>query len=110
VKAAAEKKFGLFRTIVHTNHGMPEAVVSDFRGKGLAWCEEAVPGASVLVEKYNLSFPERVEQHDMSEAERLTGWRPAVGFKEFLVDLKARDARGEDIRSLWASGYLSLGK
>ena len=45
LRAVAERRVGLFRTIVHTNHGMPDAVVADFRALGSAWCEEQVPGA-----------------------------------------------------------------
>jgi len=35
-------------------------------------------------------------------------WRPEIGFVEFLQDLKARDARGEDVRSLHAPGRLPV--
>jgi len=104
--AAVQKRFGLFMTIVHTAHGMPSEVVQDFRTLGPAWCESQVPGAVGLLEKYRLALPERVEQHDLSEAARLTDWRPAVGITEFLSDLKARDARGEDVRALWAPGQI----
>ncbi len=104
--AGHERRIGLFRTIVHTNHGLPPEVVSDFRTNGPAWCEAQLPGAQKLIEKYNLSLPERVEQHDLSEAERLTGWTPKYGFIEFLRDLAERDARGEDVKSLWSSGQI----
>ena len=106
--AAAAGRFGLFRTIVHTNHSMPPEVVQDFRGQGAAWCERQVPGAGALMEKYRISLPERVEQHDLSEAKEKMGWAPSVGFADFLRDLKARDARGDDVRALWAPGYLPL--
>ena len=106
--AAAEKKFGVFRTIVHTNHGMSEEVRRDFRGQGLAWCEAKVPGAAGLIEKYNITFPESVEQHDLSEAKQTLGWQPQVGFAEFLEDLKARDERGENVRALWTPSDLSI--
>lgn len=106
LQAALDKRFGLFRTIVHTNHGMPPEVVGDFRRHGLDWCESQVPGAKALIEKHALSLPERVEQHDLGEAERLTGWTPRVGFTDFLRDLTARAARGEDVAHLWAPGQL----
>ena len=51
-------------------------------------------------------LPERVEQHDLSEAARVLGWRPAVGFLDFLHDLQARDARGEDVSALRVPGEL----
>lgn len=104
--AAMQKRIGLFRTVVHTAHGMPPEVVQDFRANGPAWCEAQVPGAATLLEKYRMGLPERVEQHDLSEAERLLEWRPAVGIVEFLRDLKARDDRGEDVRALWAPGQI----
>ena len=85
---------------------MPSEVVQNFRQRGPEWCETQVPGAIGLMEKYSFSLPERVEQHDLSEAERLTGWRPAFGIVEFLRDLKARDARGEDVAALWAPGQI----
>lgn len=101
-------RYGRFMTIVHTAHGMPEEVVRDFRTNGLDWCEAQVPGSVQLLEKYDLvkDLPTSVEQHNLSEAERLLDWRPTVGFREFLQDLQARDARGEDVRSLWADGRL----
>jgi hypothetical protein len=104
--AALAKRFGRFMTIVHTDHGMPSEVVQDFRRHGPDWCESQVPGAAALIAKYVLSLPERVEQHDLSEAARLMDWSPQVGFVEFLRDLKARDERGEDVRALWAAGCL----
>ena len=101
LRAALEKRFGLFRTIVHTRHGMPPEVVADFRNLGPEWCEGIVPGARALLEKYAIPLPERVEQHDLSEAESVLGWKPTVGFADFLRDLKVRDERGEDVRRLW---------
>ena len=98
--------FGIFRTIVHTNHGMPAEVVGDFKTHGAAWCEAQVPGSAALIAKYGITFPERVEQHDMSEAESTLGWTPKISFVTFLQDLAEREARGEDIRSLWAPGQL----
>jgi nucleoside-diphosphate-sugar epimerase len=106
LRAALHRDIGLFRTIVHTDHGMPPEVVNTFRQAGPDWCETHVPGAKDLLEKYRIELPERVEQHDLSEAARQIGWRPAVGFLDFLKDLQARDARGEDVYSLWAPGQL----
>lgn len=106
LKAALEKRIGLFMTIVHTAHGMPPEVVANFRGLGPDWCESKVPGAKALLEKYGLTGPESVEVNDLSEAKRLLDWEPQYNFVEFLEDLKARDARGEDVRNLWAPGQL----
>jgi len=104
--AGQERRIGLFRTIVHTDHHLPAEVVANFRANGPDWCEAQLPGAKKLIEKYAMDLPERVEQHDLSEAERLTGWKPQYGFLEFLQDLAAREARGEDVRSLWAPGQI----
>jgi nucleoside-diphosphate-sugar epimerase len=100
LQAAVERRVAIFTTIVHTHHGMPEVVAEDFRRLGPAWCEQQVPGARDLLEKYAIALPERVEQHDLSEAARVLGWRPSVGFVDFLRDLRARDARGEDVHNL----------
>lgn len=100
LQAAVDRRVGLFTTIVHTHHGMPTDVVADFRRLGPAWCEQQVPGGRNLLEKYAIALPERVEQHDLSEAVRVLGWRPSVGFVDFLRDLKSRDARGEDVHIL----------
>ncbi len=106
VQAALERKVGLFKTIVHTDHGMPPEVVHNFRDLGIGWCEEHVPGASRLLEKYAIPLPEKVEQHDLSEAARVLGWKPAVGFLDFLRDLKASDERGIDVTNLWVPSEL----
>jgi len=106
--AAASKRFGLFQTVIHTDHHMPPKVVRDFSNYGLEWCETQVPGAGELIAKYGLSLPRDIEQHDMSEAERLMGWAPKIGFAEFLRDLQSRDARGEDMTKLWAPGQLPV--
>ncbi|KRF43782.1 NAD-dependent epimerase/dehydratase family protein [Paenibacillus sp. Soil787] len=100
VKAVLEKKVGLFRTIVHTNHGMPIDVVQDFKNYGPEWCEKQVPGAIDLLNKYEIELPEQVEQHDLSEAEKAIGWKPRYGFLDFLKDLKARDEKGIDVTHL----------
>lgn len=108
VKAALDGRIQLFRTIVHTDHGMPPEVVTNFGDLGAAWCEEQVPGARELMRKYELDLPSQVEQHDMSEAAQLLGWKPQIGFPDFLRDLQSRDARGEDARALWAPGQLPM--
>ena len=38
--AAVAGRIGLFRTVVHTDHHMPAAVVADFRALGPDWCEQ----------------------------------------------------------------------
>ncbi|CAA9567814.1 MAG: UDP-glucose 4-epimerase [uncultured Thermomicrobiales bacterium] len=106
LRATLDRSAGLFCTIVHTDHGMPPEVVADFRRLGPGWCEEHVPGARGLIEKYALALPERVEQHDLTEAARVLSWRPSVGFLDFLRDLKERDARGEDVSALRVPGEL----
>lgn len=106
LRATLERKVELFCTIVHTNHGMPPEVIGDFCRLGPQWCEQQLPEAQALIEKYGLELPERVEQHDLSEAQSVLRWRPHVGFLEFLRDLKDRDARGEDVRGLIVPGEL----
>jgi nucleoside-diphosphate-sugar epimerase len=106
VRAALERRFDVFTTIVHTAHGMPEDVLAAFPERGPDWLERQVPGANDLIARYELPLPERVEQHDLSDAERVLGWRPQVGIGEFLRDLKARVARGEDVTALTAMGTL----
>ncbi|QGQ99002.1 NAD(P)-dependent oxidoreductase [Paenibacillus psychroresistens] len=106
LQAVIERKIGLFTTIVHTHHGMPEAVIANFKELGPDWCELMVPGSRELISKYQIELPHTVEQHDLSEAERLLGWKPRVGFVEFLRDLKIRDEQGEDVHSLWVPSEL----
>ena len=106
--AAAQKRFGLFQTVVHTDHHLSPEAAQDFRTHGPAWCEAQLPGAEKLIAKYGFSLPERVEQHDMAEAARLMDWTPQIGFLEFLRDLQGRDARGEDVARLWAPGQLPV--
>jgi nucleoside-diphosphate-sugar epimerase len=98
--AADKRNFKLFGTIVHTDHGMPENVRSNFRSLGPEWSEQQVPGAKVLLDKYSIPLPDQVEQHDLSEAENILGWKPQIGFIEFLRDLKKRDELGLDIAGL----------
>lgn len=106
VKAVAEKRIDLFRTIVHTNHHLPPEVKEDFDRLGPEWCETKLPGAANLIAKYRLPLPKVVEQHDMSEAKEVLGWEPKVGFLEFLADLKQRDAAGEEVTNLTVPGEL----
>ncbi len=105
-RSIVARRVELFRTIVHTDHGMPPDVIADFQRLGPDWCERQVPGSRHLIEKYSLVLPATVEQHDLSEAARDLGWRPVVGFVEFLHDLSERDARGEDVRALRVPGAL----
>ena len=104
--AVAERRVDRFCTIVHTDHGMPADVVEHFRDLGPAWCEAQLPGARQLLEKYDIPLPDTVEQHDLTEAERVLGWKPRIGFLDFLRDLQARDARGEDVMALRVPGEL----
>lgn len=106
VQAGLAGRYDLFRTIVHTNHGMPDEVRTDFATHGPAWCETQVPGSAALLEKYGLRLPRGVEQHDLSEAKEKLGWAPQVSFITFLKDLAAREARGEDVTTLQAPGLL----
>ena len=106
LRATIERRVELFRTIVHTDHGMPTDVIADFQRLGPDWCEQRVPGSRHLIQKYSLVLPATVEQHDLSEAARDLSWRPVVGFVEFLRDLSERDARGEDVRALHVPGAL----
>jgi nucleoside-diphosphate-sugar epimerase len=104
LEAVVDHKVDLFTTIVHTDHAMSDEVASDFRGRGRDWCERQVPGSGALLDAYELALPVEVERHDLSEADRLLGWKPRFGFVDFLQDLRRRDARGEDVNSLWAPG------
>ncbi|GLX70679.1 hypothetical protein MU1_50250 [Paenibacillus glycanilyticus] len=100
LEAAAAEAFGLFRTIIHTNHGMPENVRSHFAKLGPEWCEQQIPGITKLLELYNIALPDEVEQHDLSEAKRIIGWEPRVGFIEFLRDLQLRHEQSLEIHGL----------
>lgn len=106
VRATLDGRVGLFRTIVHTDHGLPPEVAKDFQRLGPEWCEERVPGARRLIERYGLPLPRSVEQHDLSAAERELGWRPEIDFPAFLRDLAERDAHGEDVRTTRVPGAL----
>ena len=108
LEAAQQKRITLFRTVVHTDHHMPQNVVENFSELGADWCEAQVAGARDLIDKYQISLPNRVEQHDLSQAEQKLGWKPRVGFVEFLRDLKMRDESGEDVKSLRVPGGLPL--
>jgi nucleoside-diphosphate-sugar epimerase len=108
LRAVLDQRVELFRSIIHTNHGMPAAVTQDFKNLGLDWCEENVPGARLLIEKYAIPLPDKVEQHDLTESERILGWKPAIGFLDFLRDLRARDDRNEEVKGLWVPSELPL--
>lgn len=108
IAAGLAGNFGLFRTVVHTNHGLTDEARTDFATHGPTWCEQQLPGSAALIEKYKLSLPNGVEQHDLSEASTVLGWAPKVSFVTFLQDLAARDSRGEDVHTLWAPGSLAL--
>lgn len=107
LQAAVQKRMGLFRTIVHTNHGMPEEVRANFRQLGTDWCATQLPEAARLLKEYDIPLPDSVEQHDLTEAKAKLGWEPKYGFIEFLRDLQAREARGEEVRALWTPSDLS---
>ncbi len=107
VEAGLDKRFGCFRTIVHTAHGLPEAVRSDFSTLGPAWCESVVPGSAALLDRFGIDLPRDVEQHDLADAVRTLGWTPRVGFATFLQDLARRVDLGESVESLWAPGSLT---
>ncbi len=106
VVAALKKDFGVFRSVIHTDHHLPPDVRANFRDLGPDWCESQLPGAKALLEKYGFDLPVGVEQHDLSEAHEKLGWKPQFGFLEFLRDLQRRDTRGDDVRGLWAPGCL----
>jgi nucleoside-diphosphate-sugar epimerase len=106
VEAAAAGKITNLMTVVHHHLAAPPEVILDFGNRGAAWLESKLPGTGKLLEKYGLTLPETVEQHDMSESERLTGWLPQVNFLTFLADLKRRDTAGEDVRLLQTTGEL----
>ena len=100
-------RYGCFRTIVHTNHGMPEEVRARFKALGPDWCESVVPGSAELLERFAIDLPDAVEQHDLAEARNVLGWRPRIDFAEFLRDLATRTAAGEDVARLWSPGSLT---
>lgn len=106
LEAALANKLTYFMTIVHHQLGAPAEIVADFANRGPAWLDTQLPGASTLIEKYSIKLPQRLEQHDLSEADRLLGWKPQVNGLTFLRDLQRRDAAGEDVSTLFAQGEL----
>lgn len=106
LEAALANKLTYFMTIVHHQLGAPAEVVADFATLGPSWLDTQLPSASKLIEKYSIRLPQRLEQHDLSEAARLLGWKPQVNGLTFLRDLQRRDAAGEDMNKLFANGEL----
>lgn len=106
VEAALAGRTGLFKTIVHTAHDLPDEVRQNFRELGPDWCEDQIPGSRWLLERYEMDLPVQVEQHDLSHAERVLNWKPQVNFLSFLRDLEDRSARGLDLRKLQVLGEL----
>jgi nucleoside-diphosphate-sugar epimerase len=104
--AALAGNVKLFMTIVHRDNAAPKDVVDHFATKGSAWLDSQFPGATKLMEKYAIKLPEKLEQHDLSEAARLLNWKPSINFFTFLNDLKRRDEAREDVSKLWAPGQL----
>ena len=104
--AAMDRRIDLFTTIVHSDHHLPDEVQADFATYGPDWCESHLPGSKSLLSRYAIELPAEVEQHDLSDAERLLGWTPDHDFLEFLTDLQRRDAAGVDVGALWAPGQL----
>ena len=107
LEAALAGRIAYQMSIVHHQLGAPADVVEDFKNNGPAWLETRLTGATKLIEKYHIALPDRLEQHDLSEAARLwNGWTPAYNALSFLEDLKRRDAAGEDVSTIWANGQL----
>jgi nucleoside-diphosphate-sugar epimerase len=108
LRAACDHKVDLFTTVVsNKNDDMPESVADEFQRNGLAWMEEKMPGASKFIEKYSIPLPERIEEwYDLSETERVLGWKPTVGFIDFLIDLKRREEKDEDVAKLWVASEI----
>jgi nucleoside-diphosphate-sugar epimerase len=106
LEAALANKLTYFMTIVHHQLGAPADVVADFANRGPAWLDTQLPGSSKLIEKYAIRLPAKLEQHDLSEADRLLGWKPQFNGLTFLRDLQRRDAAGERVQDLFATGEL----
>lgn len=106
LKAALAGNVKYFMTVVHHALGAPPDVVADFANKGPAWLEPKLPGSTLLIQKYALKLPQRLEQHDLTEAASVLQWTPRIDFLTFLRDLQSRDARGEDVSKLHAAGEL----
>lgn len=106
LEAALAGKLTYFMSIVHHQLGAPADVVNDFANRGSDWLESQLPGAKGLIEKYSITLPQKLEQHDLSETFRVMGWKPDFNALDFLRDLKKRDAAGEDVSKLFAHGQL----
>ncbi|MFT3788789.1 MAG: NAD(P)-dependent oxidoreductase [Tepidisphaeraceae bacterium] len=106
VDAVLAGKVGFFTTVVHHQLGAPRDVVENFGKLGADWLEAQLPGAIRLLEKYGIDLPQRLEQHDLSQAKELMNWSPRYNALDFLRDLAKRDGAGEDVGNLWAAGQL----
>jgi hypothetical protein len=108
LKAVRDHKVTFFRTVVvNKSDDIPEYVAQNFRAEGPAWLEDRLSGSQQLIEKYSIPLPARIdERHDLSESQSVLGWRPSVGFLDFLKDLKIRDEKEEDVSRLWVASEL----
>ena len=106
LSAGIDGRYTIISSVVHTDHGIPPVVLQNFQTYWEVWCEQVVAGSTELIDAYGIDIPTEVEQHDLSKVNALTGWKPAIGFPEFLMDLQQRHRRGEDVRSLWAPGRI----
>lgn len=108
VTSGFDNRYTIFQSVVHTDHAIPELVLQRFSTYWPVWCEQVVPGSTELIDAYGIDVPSNVERHDLSKIGSLTGWKPKIGFKEFLEDLNIRHRHGENIRNLWSRGGLLL--
>lgn len=104
--AALARRVRLFTTIVHHQIDAPTEVVSAFDRLGASWLDAQQTDAVALLRSHGIALPPAVEQHDLSAAAQQLGWRPRVNIVDFVRDLQARTARGDDVHSLWAPGRL----
>lgn len=104
--AALARRVTLFTSVVHHRLGAPPEMVAAFDRLGPAWLDAQQPGATALLRAHGIELPAVVEQHDLSEAQRLLGWQPRVNILDFVRDLMQRVQRREDVQALWAPGRL----
>jgi len=64
--------------------------------------ESHVPGAHVLVERYNIDLPEEIAPPDISIAKERLGYQPRFNFVTFLQELAEHDRRGTALE--WLAG------